>query len=99
MSMDTERREEEVGFIVRGRVQGVGFRWWTNREAERLGIVGTVRNLPDGSVEVMARGTADALQRFERALRRGPPMSQVDFLERCACTLPRGWTDFRIEAG
>jgi acylphosphatase len=92
-------REEEAGFVVRGRVQGVGFRWWTHREAERLGIIGTVRNLDDGKVEVMARGTADALGRLEQALRRGPSMSRVDGIERVPCELPPGLAEFRIGRG
>ena len=44
-----------VRFLVSGRVQGVGFRWFTHREAERLGIAGWARNLPDGRVEVLAK--------------------------------------------
>ena len=85
------------GYRVRGRVQGVGFRWWAHREAETLGVVGWVRNLPDGSVEVMARGTVGALERLERALRRGPPMSMVDRLERVDCRLPLEVQVFSIE--
>src|SRR5262249_61105815 len=48
-------------FIVRGRVQGVGFRWFVEREAHMLGLGGWVRNNPDGSVEVLAMGTPDQL--------------------------------------
>lgn len=61
-----------AGFLVRGRVQGVGFRWWTARQARQLGLGGTVRNLPDGSVEVFARGEADALEELRRRLAVGP---------------------------
>lgn len=89
-----ERRS--VGLRVRGRVQGVGFRWWTHREAARLGLTGTVRNLADGSVEVMARGPDDALDRLERALRHGPPMAQVDAIESLPCALPDDASGFRI---
>jgi len=85
-----------VGLRVRGRVQGVGFRWWTHRQAERLGLTGTVRNLTDGSVEVMARGPGDALERLERALRLGPPMAQVDAIEALPCSLPADAIGFRI---
>ncbi len=91
-----ETRVGGVGLRVLGRVQGVGYRWWTHREAERLGVSGTVRNLPDGSVEVMARGPADALERLERALRHGPPMSQVDAIETLPCSLPADASGFRI---
>ena len=59
--------------VVSGRVQGVGFRWFVRVRASRLGIAGWVRNRPDGSVEVAARGDADALATFERHLWAGPP--------------------------
>jgi len=59
-------------FLVSGRVQGVGYRYFTREAALREGVHGTVRNLDDGSVEVVAEGDAEALQRFERALRQGP---------------------------
>ncbi len=64
-------------FLVTGRVQGVGFRYFVRREARRLGLNGWVRNLPDGEVEVLASGTAAALAVLEAALRRGPPMASV----------------------
>ena len=89
-------QETSVGLRVRGRVQGVGYRWWAHREAERLGVAGTVRNLPDGSVEVMARGPVGALERLERALRHGPPMAQVEGIEAMPCSLPDDASGFRI---
>jgi acylphosphatase len=64
-------------FVVAGRVQGVGFRWFVLRCAEQLGLTGWVRNLADGSVEVAARGSPDALQRLEADLRRGPSGARV----------------------
>ena len=69
---------EARGWIVRGRVQGVGFRWFVQRAGGHLGLGGHVRNLPDGSVEVHARGPAGALEALERALRDGPPSARVD---------------------
>ena len=66
------------GYVVRGRVQGVGFRWFTQRIGVRLGVAGHVRNLPDGGVEVHVRGSPEALQAFEAALRQGPPSSRVE---------------------
>ena len=69
-------------FLVSGRVQGVGFRWFVMREAQRLGLHGFVRNLRDGSVEVVASGSAAALQAIERALGRGPAMAQVARVEK-----------------
>ena len=64
-------------YVVTGRVQGVGFRWFAMRRASSLGLVGWVRNLPDGSVEAWAEGPADALDAFGVALESGPPGSSV----------------------
>lgn len=74
---------EEVtgGWVVRGLVQGVGFRHWTRREGERLGIRGFVRNLADGSVEVQAAGEAERIAQLEQRLHRGPPGAQVTLVE------------------
>lgn len=68
-------------FVVRGRVQGVGFRWFVWRHAERLQIAGYARNLRDGSVEVVAEGPESALIDLERALGQGPPGAQVEGVE------------------
>jgi acylphosphatase len=68
-------------YRVVGRVQGVGFREWTRRTAERLGVAGSVRNLPDGSVEVQASGSGDSLRQLEEALPRGPLAARVDRVE------------------
>ena len=68
-------------FIVRGRVQRIGFRAFVYDHAVNEGISGYVKNLPDGSVEVMAEGEAEAMQRFEMALRRGPIAARVDDVE------------------
>jgi acylphosphatase len=64
-------------FLVSGRVQGVGFRWFVLRVAEREGLTGFVRNLPDGGVEVVAHGESALLARLAAALREGPPHAQV----------------------
>ena len=68
--------------VAHGRVQGVGYRWFVWREAERLGLRGLVRNLPDGSVEVIAEGVEDSLDRLERALSRGPSVAHVERVEK-----------------
>lgn len=73
--------DERRGYKVRGRVQGVGFRWWTQRHASGLGLRGTVRNLPDGSVEVQACGTAEQLAALEEGLAHGPGGARVDAVE------------------
>jgi acylphosphatase len=64
-------------FKVEGRVQGVGFRVWTLREAKGLGLSGMVRNLPDGSVEVVAIGSEASVDEFAQNLANGPPSAQV----------------------
>jgi acylphosphatase len=64
-----------------GRVQGVNFRYYTLREAERLGIDGWVRNERDGSVTVVAEGEEEQLHRFLEYLHNGPPMARVSRLE------------------
>lgn len=64
-------------FLIDGRVQGVGFRWFTQEAASREGATGWVRNLPDGRVEAWVEGESDAVTRVERALRSGPAGSRV----------------------
>lgn len=64
-------------FTVHGRVQGVGFRAWTVRQARTLGLRGTVRNRPNGSVEVEAEGPDTALQQLRQLLERGPMFADV----------------------
>jgi acylphosphatase len=63
--------------VVRGRVQGVGFRDATAREARRLGLAGWVRNQMDGAVEITAEGDEAALRELEAYLRHGPGMAKV----------------------
>ena len=70
--------------LVTGRVQQVGFRAFVQRRARELGLVGFVRNDPDGSVEVVARGAADLVARLEELLRRGPPLAVVSGIESTA---------------
>jgi acylphosphatase len=65
-------------YLISGRVQGVAFRHCAVREAERLGISGTVRNQDDGSVEVFAQGDEAEINQFESFLRTGPRSAQVD---------------------
>ncbi|MBK8004051.1 MAG: acylphosphatase [Gemmatimonadetes bacterium] len=71
-----------VRWLVRGRVQGVGFRYFVIRRAQAVGLAGWARNLPDGGVEVVARGTDDQLAALENALRVGPPRAEVTGVER-----------------
>ncbi len=66
---------------VRGRVQGVGFRYFVVREARRLGLRGYVRNRADGAVEIVAEGEPTALEAFLRAAHTGPPAARVEGVE------------------
>jgi acylphosphatase len=68
-------------YLIAGRVQGVGFRWFTHDTAAREGVHGTVRNLADGRVEVVVEGERDAVERVEVALRRGPAAARVEQFE------------------
>ena len=68
-------------YLITGLVQGVGFRFFTEDAARREGITGFVRNLEDGQVEAVAEGDAEAVARFERALRQGPPVARIEEME------------------
>ena len=65
-------------FVISGRVQGVGFRYFARDAALREGVTGWVRNLPDGTVEARIEGEREAVTRVERALRVGPRGARVD---------------------
>lgn len=67
--------------LVRGRVQGVGYRFFVRREAAALGLRGYARNRADGAVEVIAEGERATLERFVEALQRGPSAADVDEVE------------------
>jgi acylphosphatase len=68
-------------FIVRGRVQGVGFRWFVEREAKQLGLGGWVRNNEDATVECLAIGAEGKVQALRAKLEQGPRASRVDWVE------------------
>ena len=85
---DPREAEARLTAWVHGDVQGVGFRWWTRSRALELGLTGYAKNLPDGSVEVLACGDASALGELESWLRRGPPAARVDAVTRTAGEMP-----------
>jgi acylphosphatase len=86
-------------FLIQGRVQGVGFRWFVQREASELELRGWVRNTEDGDVEVVAAGQADDLSELRTSLRRGPRGSRVDRIVEHTLneTEVEGLTSFRID--
>lgn len=86
-------------FLIRGRVQGVGFRWFVHREASELELCGWVRNTEEGDVEVVASGTPDVLSELRAGLRRGPRGARVDHVIEHTLTESEGeqLEAFRIE--
>jgi len=84
-------------FLVRGRVQGVGFRWYVEREAQVLGISGWVRNNFDGSVEVLAAGSREQLSVLRQRLQAGPRAARVDQVEESEAQPVKDLKTFRIE--
>ena len=75
--MSIEMTKKRIEAIVRGRVQGVSFRYYTQKEAQRLGITGWIRNQPDGSVMTIAEGEEPVLTAFVQFLHHGPPAARV----------------------
>lgn len=84
-------------YIVRGRVQGVGFRWFVEAEARKLAVAGWVRNNHDGSVEVLAMGSREQLSVLRGRLQEGPRASRVDAVEESEAPPQPDLKNFRIE--
>ncbi|MGB6193543.1 MAG: acylphosphatase [Terracidiphilus sp.] len=86
-------------FLIQGRVQGVGFRWFVHREASELELRGWVRNTEDGDVEIVASGTPEDLSELRASLRRGPRGSRVDHVieHQLDASEGEGLVAFRIE--
>ena len=89
--MESSRRH----LIVKGRVHGVGFRWSCRAQAEKLGVAGWVRNLPNGSVEVVVEGNDDAVQQLVAWCHRGPLSARVSTVQDHSET-PQGEIGFSI---
>ena len=79
--MEEQRIRNTVKWLIDGRVQGVGFRYYTRKKARELGINGTVRNLPDGRVEVVAQSDPGSLTSFYATLLKGPRWSAVTHID------------------
>ena len=88
---------ESKRYIVRGRVQGVGFRWFVDHEARQLGLAGWVRNNIDGTVELLAMGNEQQLATLKRRLQQGPRAARVDEVQELPAEPLAGLTTFRIE--
>jgi acylphosphatase len=86
-----------VRMRVVGRVQGVGFRWYTRVAARELGVVGKVRNLPDGSVEIEAAAAPEVLERFRERVRQGPSGARVTAIEELEIESAPAWERFEID--
>lgn len=88
---------EKLGLhcLVSGRVQGVGFRAATQTQAQALNITGSVKNLPDGRVEVIAYGDSAALEQLKQWLHQGPTLANVSDVE-CYSLAIQEFTDFHI---
>ncbi len=84
-------------YLVRGRVQGVGFRWFVEAEARTLGLAGWVRNNPDGCVEVLAAGSREQLAALRSRLAQGPRASRVDAVDESEAAAQADLKNFRIE--
>lgn len=82
--------------IVRGRVQGVGFRYFVLQHAQQLRLSGWVRNLPNGRVEVEASGDEDSIDQLEQILWKGPHFSHVEDVAVTRTDEPRDYTEFEV---
>jgi acylphosphatase len=83
-------------YLISGRVQGVGFRWFVEREAAQIGVTGWVRNCDNGDVEVMATGTREQHSSLLRRLQEGPRAARVDHINESVAPLLEAQS-FRIE--
>ena len=90
------RDVETRHYVISGRVQGVGFRWFVEREAAQTGVTGWVRNCENGDVEVMATGTPEQLRSLRQKLQQGPRAARVDHVSESQAPLLQA-TSFRIE--
>lgn len=84
-------------FIISGSVQGIGYRFFAMRAAARHQVLGTVRNLPDGRVEVIAEGDRDTMDEFKNDLATGPMMAEITGLEETDLPVTGRYRDFRID--
>ena len=84
-------------FLIKGEVQGVGYRFFAQRAAARHQVVGYVRNCPDGSVEALVEGAANNVEEFKHDLAAGPQWSDVQQIEEISLDPTGLYSSFRIE--
>ncbi len=84
-------------YLISGRVQGVGFRWFVEREARAIGVRGWVRNTDSGTVEVLAAGTGEQLSRLRKSLEQGPRAARIDEVQEFEEDQEAVENSFRIE--
>jgi acylphosphatase len=97
--MSESRKKSAKKFVVSGRVQGVGYRFFAERWAGQLGIAGYVKNLWDGTVEVYAIGDAVALEEFKLRLAEGPRSAHVINVSESDQAVDKRYHDFMVEDG
>ncbi len=97
--MSEAQKKTARKFVVSGRVQGVGYRFFAEEWAGQLGIAGYVKNLGDGTVEVYAIGDADSLEQFKLRLQEGPRLARVTGIKESAVPVDKRFLHFMIEGG
>jgi acylphosphatase len=97
--MSEARKKIAKKFVISGRVQGVGYRFFADRWAEQLGIAGYVKNLWEGTVEVYAIGDAVSLEQFKLRLAEGPRSARVTAVSESDESVDRRYIRFMIEGG
>ena len=83
-------------YIVAGRVQGVGFRWFVQKTATELNILGTVKNIYNGNVEIFAQSDINSLQKFKSQVKQGPALSRVDSLKEIKEEVDNQLNEFKV---
>jgi acylphosphatase len=87
---------KRIGALVRGRVQGVGFRYFAQSKAGEQALIGWVRNTPDGNVELEAQGPEESIAGFIADLKNGPRIGHVEDVRICELPLLKSESGFEI---
>ena len=87
---------KQIIAVVKGRVQGVGFRYYTQLQAKNLNLTGEVKNLHDGSVQIVAEGKHNELEQLLEQVRRGPALARVDLINVEWLDASNRYSDFSV---